>query len=119
MILRVKKSVKLEGTQDSIWFAIGVAYMVFANRGISARITSLTDDDAARVDNSLHKSGLAVDLGARNLTEEEQSGILRELDAALDHLGYDVVLHGHGVSRHFHVEMDPKKGESWYRLVES
>lgn len=116
-ILRIKPGVIHDSVHPATWFAVGVAYCVFGKYGISARITSMRDDDPQRVSNSLHNSGMAVDFGARRLSPEEEQTILKDLVDQLDHLGFDVILHGEGASRHYHIEYDLKPGEVWLTVA--
>jgi hypothetical protein len=115
--LRVKAGVVQDGVQPVMFFALGIAYMVFARWGIRARWTSGLDPAEDRLKQTLHDDGLAIDLGARRLTVAEETGILRDLMTCLEPLGFDVVLHGKGAKRHFHLEYQPRPGEAWQVTV--
>lgn len=107
----LKTSVTKQGVQPPIWYAIGVAEMVYRYQGLTLVITSLTDSHADRPA-SLHNKGLAVDFRIRHIPPELLRTTHGSLSNVLSPLGFDVILE----ANHIHVEFDPKSGEHWHRL---
>ena len=110
--MRLKRGVKQEGVQAPIWYAIGIAEMIYASLGVQLVVTSLCDGKHGA--NSLHYNGLAVDIRTRNLSQAQIEIVLRGLSHALDgQIGFDVILE----KDHIHIEYEPKKGEGWQVAV--
>lgn len=102
-----KAGVQDEGIKDPAVFALGFISAVYAlYTGKEVVITSILDSDAARVSNSLHAKGMAVDARTRDLNQEQKEQILKFLKSHLSPLGFDCLIHG--VNEHLHVEYDPK-----------
>lgn len=107
--MKLKRGVTTGGTEPQIYYAIGIAEMVYRylfNKDLV--VTSLTDSHADRP-RSLHNQGLAVDLRTRDLTAVQVGTVTLELKRFLEPLGYDVVPE----PDHIHIEFDPKTGEEW------
>ena len=109
--MKAKRTVKHQGCSFEIGYAVGVASGVFAAHGKECIVTSLNDGKHSA--NSLHYSGKAVDLRTNHLTVPERDQIFAKLRSLLEPLGYDVLFEGD----HFHLEHDPKAGESFVRYV--
>lgn len=106
-----KETVNRQGVQPCIYWAIGIAEMIYREAGFICVVTSMTDSHENRP-NSLHHKGLAVDLRTRHLPAEIRQKVAGSLKAILDPLGFDVVLE----SDHIHMEYDPKGKETWLTL---
>lgn len=105
----LKNGVTVQGVKPPVWFAIGVAVMVYRHAGFEPLVvTSLTDSHAERP-KSLHNKGLAVDFRTRNVPRDMLKTLYGSIKNVLDPLGYDVVLE----ADHLHCEYQPKEGESW------
>lgn len=109
--MRIKNGVSLEGLKPCMYYAIGIAEVIFGNYAKRLVVTSGTDGKHSP--RSKHYSGEGVDFRIRGFSQEELAGIKAELAMHLDPLGFDVVLEGD----HFHVEYDPKENENWIKEV--
>ena len=109
--MTLKSSVKSEGVQGPIWYACGIAEMVYRTNGLEFIVTSLADSHETRPA-SLHNKGLAVDLRTRHVPHELLQTIRRSISRALRPMGFDVILE----TDHMHIEFDPKDGKNWQRL---
>lgn len=105
--MTLKDGVKFENTRREIWYAIGVAEVLYKTHGLSLVVTSL--EDGQHLETSLHYSGRAVDLRTRNIPVELLRTVHGGLVNILNPLGYDVILE----KDHIHIEYDPKHGENW------
>lgn len=103
-----KTSVNKDKVQPPIWYACGVAEMVYAYKGLLFTVTSLTDGHKDRP-KSLHHQGLAVDIRTRHVGAQLLRTIYETIHGVLNPRGFDVVLE----SDHLHIEYDPKAGERW------
>jgi len=106
-----KESVRKQGVQSPIWFALGVAEMVYRYNGFRLVVTSMMDSHENRP-KSLHNKGLAVDIRTKTVPAEFLKKIHNNLHIVLNPMGFDVVLE----SDHIHIEFDPKPGESWQKV---
>lgn len=106
-----KESVTKQNVQPPIWYALGIAEMVYRYNGMRLVVTSLTDSHEDRPQ-SLHNKGLAADLRTRNIPADLLRSVHGSLVSVLNPLGFDVVLEGN----HIHIEFDPKPGEHWQKL---
>lgn len=109
-----KETVTRLGVDPCIFYAIGVAEMIYREAGYNCIVTSLTDSHSGRP-SSLHNRGLAVDFRTRHLPPEAKQKVAGSLKAVLDPKGYDIVLE----IDHIHVEYDPHDGENWQKLEAS
>lgn len=107
-----KKGVKREGVQYQIWYAIGVAEMIFRANGQKLVITSLTD--GTHMVNSCHAKGLAMDIRTKGVPSDMLMTLFNALKRTLDPLGYDTIVE----KDHIHSEFDPKIGEIFSMEVE-
>lgn len=110
--MRAKKTVSPKNAAFEIGFAIGVASVIYQQSGLDLVVTSL--NDGKHSSGSLHYSGRAVDLRTRNLGPGTRGIIYKALQRWLEPLGFDVV----DESDHFHIEFQPKPGESFIKRVE-
>lgn len=102
-MLSIKAGVRLEGLQPQMALAAIIANDVFRSLGFNCVITS--GSDGQHKHNSLHYSGMALDLRTRHIQDDGQK---RQVIAAVaSALGgdFDVVLE----SDHAHLEYDPKR----------
>lgn len=106
----LKAGVDVNNVQPPVWYAIGVAEVIYRNQGLKLTVTSLTDSHQSKPD-SLHNKGLAVDLRTRNVPLGLISIIDHTLRGILDPMGFDVILE----VDHIHIEYDPKPGEIWQK----
>lgn len=109
--MRLKNGVKSDGVQAPVWYAIGVAEVVWRDLNTQLVVTALTD--GVHKEGSFHYKGLAADLRTRDLSQTARMVALSRLKALLDQQGYDVILE----ADHIHVEFDPKVGEVWQIIV--
>lgn len=109
MKLRVKSSTtNLTGLSFQIGYAVGVANTIFDGFGVKMVISAGRDGEHSPT--SLHYSGKAVDLRTKNIPNETiRAGIFTALVNRLEENGFDVV----DEHDHFHIEFDPKAGESF------
>lgn len=108
--IHLKPCVKSSGVQAVTVLGITVAASVYEARALPLTVTSICDVASGRLHNSKHAQGLAFDLRipSRCGAAEFADDLVRaDLAAALGP-EWEVVLHGLGDSRHFHVEFDPK-----------
>jgi len=103
----LKEGVTRQGVKEPIYYAIGIAHVLYIREGHQCVVTSLTDSHADRPD-SLHNQGLAVDLRIRDLPANSKQTIASSLSLILEPMGYDVVLE----ADHLHIEWDPKGKEN-------
>lgn len=107
--MKLKATVVATNVNPAIWYACGVAEVVYASHGMLLVVTSLMDSHEARP-LSLHLKGLAVDLRTRDIPQTVMSLIVKELVSFLGNLGYDIVLE----ADHLHIEFDPKtENQTW------
>lgn len=111
--IHLKPCVKVGGVKPETVLGIVVAASVYDARALPLTVTSICDVATGRLHNSKHAEGLAFDLrlpsrcGAAEFADEL---VRADLAAALGP-DWDVVLHGLGSSRHYHVELDPVPAE--------
>jgi hypothetical protein len=122
MILLKDLSIKYDGLQPEMYYALGVAAAIRKDFfDLNCVITSLLDGE--HNPGSLHPKGLAADLRTLDLTTGEREKFFDALKGELYPLGYDVVWEG-GVGEtaattaaHIHVEFQPKPGRNfWHNL---
>ena len=107
--MKLKRGVNVEGVQPPIWFALGVACVLYQTEASAPLIvTSLKDSHESRP-KSLHNKGLGADLRTKHVSAMKVGVIAQKLHEQLDRLGFDVVLE----PDHIHIEYDPKQGEAW------
>lgn len=114
MLISYKSKVVLTDSL-AVWFAVGVVFSEFSHhaQGKEFVITSMKDGASGRVSNSLHTSGLAVDIKAVHLDPFERGIVLKGLKMRLEPLGFDCLCHtvAGPEALHFHIEYQPKPGE--------
>lgn len=109
--MNLKESVNHQAVRREIWYALGVVDVIYRFNNLKLVVTSLTD--GKHKPNSLHYSGLAVDLRTRDIPTDLLRSVHRSIHDFLNPLGYDVVLE----PDHIHLEFDPKPGENWITFV--
>lgn len=107
-----KQSVTKDNVQPPVWYALGIAEMVYRYNGMRLVVTSMTDSHEHRP-GSLHNKGLAVDIRTRSIPHDLLRSVHGSLVSVLSGLGFDVVLE----KDHIHIEFQPKgPAEDWQRL---
>lgn len=101
------------GVQREIAYAMGVAEVVYLQETGKGLVVTSACDGHSDKPQSLHNMGLAADFRTRQLKPLEVQRVLKKLREWLEPLGFDVVLE----KDHFHVEYDPKGGESWFKEI--
>jgi len=94
-------------------FALGVCEVLLRRLGKSLVITHGTD--GAHKPGSLHPFGNAVDIRSHDLTGAQAAQLLKDMKVFLDPAGFDCILE----PDHFHIEFQPKPGESFTREIPS
>lgn len=107
-----KTGVESVNVQPPIWYAVGVAEMIYRYQDLPLIITSLTDSHADRPQ-SLHNQGLAVDLRIKHIPIGLVQPVFNSIQSILNPMGFDIVLE----TDHIHIEYDPKPGEFWQKMV--
>src|SRR5213594_3853636 len=111
--MNLKKGVIVGDIKPAIWYAIGIAEIIWRDLGRSLVVTSLRDGE--HITDSLHYKGLAADFRTRDMTDAEKSKAFLRLKLTLDDMGYDVILE----KDHAHVEFDPQQQDNpWQTYVE-
>ncbi len=122
MLVLKDSSVIHDGLSPEMYYALGVAaaikYRLF---GLNCVVTALLD--GRHNQGSLHPLGLAADLRARDLRDDEAISWYEAVKQELDHMGFDVVWEG-GVGAtpattgaHVHIEFQPKPGEHFWHTL--
>lgn len=110
--MTLKEGVTKQGVQPPIFYALGVAEMVYRYNGLRLVVTSLTDSHAHKP-KSLHNKGLAVDIRIRNIPHDLLRMVHGSLHSVLNGMGFDVVLE----KDHIHIEFQPKgPAENWQQM---
>lgn len=99
--MKIKDGVLTDGLRGVIWYALGVANMVWARHGQELVLTSGTEGKHSV--GSLHYYGLAADLRTNYFGDEQVMAVAADLRAALGG-DYDVVVE----ELHVHIEYDPE-----------
>jgi hypothetical protein len=115
-MLHLKPSVVVEGLQPEMYFVLGLADQAYADEGMECTVSAALD--GVHNPGSLHPLGYAVDIGNRELTPGQHANIVSKL-RRLEKYGFDVVDEGTSATaattaQHFHVEFQPKAGESFW-----
>lgn len=114
--MKVKASVNLVGCSFQLGYAAAVMSFFYNREGADFIVTSAKD--GIHGSNSLHAKGNAFDARTRHITKEQGDRILRDTKLALEVFGYDVIdERGKPGAAHFHVEFQPKTGESFTEIV--
>lgn len=114
--MQVKSGVNLKGCSFELGFAAATMSFFYHREGVDFIITSAKD--GIHGPNSLHAKGNAFDARTRHLTKDQGDRILRDTKLALEVFGYDVIdERGKPGAAHFHVEFQPKPGESFTEIV--
>lgn len=103
-----KDGVSIDYIQPELLFGLWVADRVWGSRFHRPPfvITSISDGEH-RV-GSRHYAGQAADIRSHDLTTDGKTEVLADLRAALEPLGFDVLLEDIGLpNEHFHIEYDP------------
>lgn len=106
------------GLQNRMYFALGIADRAFADENLECVVTAGTDGD--HNPGSKHSLGMAVDVRNSQCTLDQHVRISAKL-SRLEKYGFDVVDEKAGqtaktTAGHFHIELDPKPGEEFWRL---
>lgn len=99
--MKIKDGVLTDGMRGVIWFALGVAEVIYRRHGQELVLTSGVEGRHSI--GSLHYVGLAADTRT-NYFGSEQAAVVRDDIAAALSDDYDVVLE----ATHLHLEYDPK-----------
>lgn len=124
-----KPTVNPRNVHPAVWVAVGLAYC--RHRVISGAdmvVTSMNDGEHMK--GSLHYAssspdGLcrAADLRTLDLVKSNRELWAKQVKAALDPLGFDIVLHdgSDGVVEHLHMEFQPKNESEaeWMKALEA
>lgn len=105
----IKSSVTSTSVQPPIYYALGIAEMVYRYNGLKLVVTSLTDGQ--HMPDSLHYKGLAADIRTRDIPDVLLRSVHGSLSSVLSPMGFDVILE----KDHIHLEFDPKEGKTWQR----
>ena len=105
--MRFKQGVDQKGVHPAVWYALGIAEMIYALVNRELVVTSLKD--GVHSSGSLHYQGRAADLRTRHLSKQETTDTFSRLKNKLDYWVYDVILE----KDHIHLEYDPKGDETW------
>lgn len=110
--------VVVAGLKPELYFALGIADQAYADEGLECVITAGLNGE--HNPGSLHAQGLAVDIRNSNCTPDEHARILAKLKR-LERQGFDVVDEDAGATaattgKHFHIELQPKAGESFWHV---
>lgn len=105
----VKSSVTAANVQPPIYYALGIAEMVYRYNGLKLVVTSLTDGQHMK--ESLHYKGLAADIRTRDIPADLLRAVHGSLSSVLSPMGFDVILE----KDHIHIEWDSKHGRQWQR----
>lgn len=100
-MLRIKPGASVKGLQPQALIALYIAEQVYGSYGADCWLTSGTDGKHGA--ESLHYSGLAVDIRISNLEDAIPTKEAREKIANALSVEYDVVLE----PDHIHIEYDP------------
>lgn len=110
--MNIKKGVQFKSVSPQVYYAIGIAEIVYLDRGYRLVVTAGTDGQHKT--GSLHYLGLAVDLRTRELSPTDLDYIYHKLNSILDPMGYDVLKE----DTHIHIEYDPKTADhNWIEEV--
>src|SRR5213078_3387939 len=118
-VIKFLPSVNPRNVHPAVWVAIGLAYCRHRIlSGADMVVTSM--NDGTHMKGSLHYAstspdnlGRAVDLRTFDLLEANRVLWASQVKAALDPLGFDIVLHTgqDGLPVHLHIEFQPKNGD--------
>lgn len=119
MIILKDKTVEYHGLAAEMYFALGVASSLKTRMfGLNTVVTALLD--GTHNPGSLHPSGLAADLRAKDLKDHEAISWFQAIASQLEPVGFDCVWEG-GVGAtpattgaHVHIEYDPKERQFWH-----
>lgn len=108
-----------KGFHPEMLFALGIGDRAFADENMDCIITA--GQDGAHNPGSLHPLGLAVDIRSRDCTTEQRDRIFAKLQRLEDY-GFDVIYEKDGATAmttavHFHIEFQPKPGETFWKLA--
>ena len=103
-LVGLKHGLEMDHVDHTIYYAIAKAAPIMSQFGEFV-VTSLRD--GTHMDTSLHYKGLAMDIRTRHMTDEQITGAVADLRAALGK-DYDVVRE----HDHIHIEYDSKEIQS-------
>src|SRR5258708_2252782 len=117
-MVHLKTTVVVDGLKPEMYFALGLADAAFADENCECLLSAALDGQHKV--GSLHPQGLAVDLRNEQLRLDQHERILTKL-MRLNKYGFDVVDEKAGASanttaQHFHVEFQPKAGETFWHV---
>jgi len=122
MILLKDLSIKYDGLQPEMYFALGVASALRQDLfKMNTVITSLLEGH--HNPGSLHPKGYAADLRTLDLTSVERQSFFTSLRAELEPLGFQVIWEdGPGATAattgaHIHIEWDPHDGKHFWHFL--
>jgi len=99
----LKKGVKLEGIKPEILMAACVVNGIYIDQGRPEGVTITSITDGKHKPNSLHYSGLAIDIRTRYFNRSIQKRLAQKIQDALGD-EFEVILE----RTHIHIEFDPK-----------
>ncbi|MEK6323635.1 MAG: hypothetical protein AABN33_18495 [Acidobacteriota bacterium] len=115
--MKAKRNVNLKGCSFELGYAAAILEGIYRDAGAELVVTSAKD--GTHGPRSLHPKGDALDGRTRQLTRAQGNRILATAKAELEPLGFDVIdERAKPTAPHFHIEFQPKAGESFVTIEE-